>query len=98
MGDRFDLDNAIHTEAEFSYAIAAMEKLKDGKKKVWVGSRFAASMWVYIKAEICNDQDNMQEYSLLKFRSIMEAENWVCDDALDDHVWASELTISLQEA
>ena len=24
--------------------------------------------------------------------------SWVCDDALDDHVWVSELTISYQEA
>ena len=28
----------------------------------------------------------------------MEAVNWVCDDALEDHVWVSELTISCQEA
>ena len=28
----------------------------------------------------------MQECRLLKFRSIMEAVSWVCDDALDDHV------------
>ena len=28
----------------------------------------------------------------------MEAVNWVCDDALDEHVWVSEHTISLQEA
>ena len=40
----------------------------------------------------------MQEYRLLKFRSLMEAVSWVCDDALDDHVWVSELTISCQEA
>ena len=33
-----------------------------------------------------------------KFRSIMEAVNWVCDDALDEHVWVSELTISCPEA
>ena len=29
---------------------------------------------------------------------MMEAVNWVCDDALGDHVWVSELTISSQEA
>ena len=40
----------------------------------------------------------MQEYKLLKVRSIMEAVNWVCDDALDDHEWVSELTISCEEA
>ena len=40
----------------------------------------------------------MQEYRMQKKnRSIMEAVNWVCDDALDDHVWVLELTISCQE-
>ena len=29
---------------------------------------------------------------------MMEAVNWVCDDALDDHVWVLEHTISCQEA
>ena len=33
-----------------------------------------------------------------KFQIHMEAVKWVCDDALDDHVWVSELTISCQEA
>ena len=28
----------------------------------------------------------------------MEAVTWVCDDALDEHVWVSELAISCQEA
>ena len=28
----------------------------------------------------------------------MEAVIWVCDDALDEHVWESEQTLSLQEA
>ena len=28
----------------------------------------------------------------------MEEVNWVCDDALDDHVWVSELTISCRDA
>ena len=41
-------------------------------------------------------QENMQEYRLLKFRSIMMIVNWVCDDALDDHVWVNELTIPCQ--
>ena len=40
----------------------------------------------------------MQDYGLQKFRSIMEAVIWLCDDALDDHVWVSELTIYFQEA
>ena len=28
----------------------------------------------------------------------MEAVSWVCDDALDEHLWVSEHTISCQEA
>ena len=28
----------------------------------------------------------------------MEADNWMCDDALDEHVWLSEQTMSSQEA
>ena len=63
-----------------------------------MGSRFAACMWIHTEAMICNGQNNMQDYRLQKFRSIMEAVNLVCDDALDDHVWVSELTISCQEA
>ena len=98
MNDRFDLDNAIHTLAEFSYAIAVMDKIEGWEEESWVGSKFAASMWIHTKAVICNGQDNMQEYRVLKCRSMMEAVNWVCDDALGDHVWVSELTISCQEA
>ena len=52
----------------------------------------------YTKAVKCNGQSHMQNYRLLKFRSIMEAVSWVFDDVLDEHVWVSELTISCQEA
>ena len=27
----------------------------------------------------------------------MKTINWMCDDALDEHVWVSEQTLSLQE-
>ena len=36
----------------------------------------------------------MQNYKIFKLRSIMEAVSWVCDDALDEHVWLSTQTIS----
>ena len=97
VDDRFDLDIAIQTKAEFFYATVVMDKI-GGLEKDWVGSRFAAGMWTFSKAVIRNGQNNMQNYRLLQFRSITEAVNWVCDDALDDHVWVSELTISCQEA
>ena len=50
------------------------------------------------KVAICNGQNNMQNYRLLKFRSMTGAVSWVFDDALDDHVWVSELTMSCREA
>ena len=54
-------------------------------------------MWIYAKAVVCNGKNHMQNYTIFKFRSIMEAINWVCDDALDEHVWVSERTIPSQE-
>ena len=67
------IHKGIQTEAEFSYAIAVMDKIGGWEEEGWVGSKFAASMCIYTKAVICNGQDNMQEYRVLKFRSIMEA-------------------------
>ena len=93
-----ELENAIQTKAELSSATATMDKIGEWEEENSVGSRFAASMWIYTKVVICNGQNNMQEYRRHKFRSIMEAVNWVCDDALDDRVWVSERAISCQEA
>ena len=45
----------------------------------------------------CNGQENTQEYLMQRFRSIMEGVNRACDDALEDHEWVSERTISRQE-
>ena len=71
---------------------------EEGEEHHWVGPRFAASMWIYTKVVICNGQNHMQNNRIFKLRSIMEAVNWVSDDALDEHVWLSEHAISLQEA
>ena len=75
-----------------------MNKIGRWEEQDGVGSRFAACMRVFTKAVICNGQNHMQNYRLLKFRSFLEAVNWVCDDALDDHAWVSSLTTSCQEA
>ena len=40
----------------------------------------------------------MQNYRLPKFRSIIDAVDWVCDDALEENVWVSELKISCQDS
>ena len=48
-----------------------------------MGSRFAACMWICIKAVSGNGQENTQEYLMQRFRSIMEGVNCVRDDALE---------------
>ena len=98
VDDRFDLDTVIQTKAEFSLPSQGWTRIGGREEESSVGPRFAASVWICTKAVMCNGQDNMQEYRLLKFRSTMEAVSWVCDDALDDYVWVSGLTISCREA
>ena len=72
VNDKFDLDNAIQTKAEFSCAMTVMDKIGGWEEEHCVGSRFAARMWTYTKAVICNGHNHMQNYRLLKFRSILE--------------------------
>ena len=51
MDDTFDLDNTIQTKAEFSYTSAVTDKIERREEESWVGSKFAACMWIYRKAE-----------------------------------------------
>ena len=68
--------------------------MKDGKEEEekWVGSRFAATL-----KTCCDGQESTQEYLRRRLLSIMESVTWVCEDALEDHKWVSEFTISMQE-
>ena len=72
VDDRFDLENAIQTNAEFSYAIAVMDKIGGWEEENRVRSRYAANMWIYTKSVTCNGENNMHNYRLLKFRSILD--------------------------
>ena len=95
--DKFDLDNAIQTKAEFSYAIAGMDRIggweeEEGEQENWVGPRFPASMWMCTKAVVCNGRNHTQKYWIFKLRLFTEAVNRVCDDALDEHVWVTVTT------
>ena len=102
MKDTVDLDNAIQTTGKFPYAFAVMDRIggwEEGEEQEsWVGTRIAASMWICTKAVVCNGQRHMQNFRIFKLRFILEAVNWVNDDALDDHVWVSEMTIAQQVA
>ena len=48
----------------------------------WVG------LWIYTEAVVCNGQRHTQTFRI----NDLEAVTWVCDDALDEHVWVSEQT------
>ena len=55
--DKLDLDNAIQTKAEFSCAIAVMDRIggweeEEGEHENWVGPRFAANMWICAQAVV----------------------------------------------
>ena len=68
VDERFDLKkNAIQTKAEISYAIAMVDKIGGWEEENRVRSRFAAIMWKNTKSVVCNDQNNMHNYRLLKF-------------------------------
>ena len=76
-----------------------MDRIGGWEEENWVGARFAACMWsTQESSDMQWSKNNVQNYRLLIFRSILDAVNWVCDGALDDHVWVSELTLSCQEA
>ena len=75
------------------YAVAVMDRiggLEEGRKTRKMG-------WVKIRSEHVDLHESCC-VKIFKSRSIMEAVSWVCDDALYEHVWVSEHTISLQEA
>ena len=80
VDDRFDLKNVSQTKADFSYAIAVVDTIGGWEEEDLVLSRLAACMWINTKAVVCNRQDHIQTYRLLKFRSFIEVVTWVCDD------------------
>ena len=66
--DEFDLTHLIQTEAQYSYAVAIMDRIgdwiEDGRSEdgSQIGVRLAASMWIYTKAVICNGHEHMDVF------------------------------------
>ena len=44
-------------KATFSYATAVMDKVEAWKEAEWVGTYFAASMWMYTMAFLCDGRN-----------------------------------------
>ena len=88
----------VQSKAVFSYAMTVMDKIGGWREEQkWVGSLFAACLWICTEAVLCDELDSTQEYLRRRMLSIMESVNWVCDEALEEHEWVSPLTISLKE-
>ena len=68
MEDRLVRREAIHThtnahsKAVFCYAMTVMDKIEVEEQEKWVGSRFAACMWIYTEAVLCAGQESTQDY------------------------------------
>ena len=50
-------------------------------------------MWIYTKAVLCDGQGPTQENLRSKLSTIMEIVSWVCEDALRDHEWVTQLNV-----
>ena len=72
-----------------------------------IGSRFAACMWIYTKAVLCDqrmrptmvtEQDGRQRLEgdlEQRMHAIVESWNWVCEDLFkEEHEWVTQLTMS----
>ena len=85
----------------FSYAITVMDRIFGWiDKEKWVGSKFAAGVWIYTKmvlTEWRKPTPEMQEYLKRRMLSFMLHVNWVCAGTFDDHEWVSETTTVEQE-
>ena len=81
----------------FSYAMTVMEKVEGWNEEKWVGSSFAACMWNYSKAVLCDGQGPTREELRRKLSTIMESVSWVCKDSLRDHEWVTERNVILKE-
>ena len=66
----------------------------------WVGSKFAACVWIFTKEAWTKGQilgPEQEEYLNKRMLSIMICTNWVCVGAFVDHGWVSERTLIQHE-
>ena len=104
VNDKIDLENAIQTKAEFSYALTVMDKIGgwEGNEDVdnQVGLRFGSCLWIFTKAIMLDGSrtNSARETIQRKKNSIIFAVNSVCDKCMCRHTSLSDETLILQEA
>ena len=70
---------------------------KGDEQKNWVGARFAAGIWIYTKAVVCEGQRHMQTFKIFKLRFFCKLSTWLVTMSWTI-ICVSEMTIALQEA
>ena len=74
-----------------------MDKDEEWNEEEWVGSKFAACMWIYTQAVLCDGHRRPPQDLRQMLVIIMECESWVCEDALWEHEWVTEPNVLWKE-
>ena len=85
------------SKATFSSAMTVMDKVEGWNEEMWVGSKFAASMWIYTKAALCDGRGRPPQDLRQMLRIIMASVSWVTEDFLWEHEWIMETNVTLKE-
>ena len=71
----------VQSKAVFSHAMTMMDKIRGWEDDArWVGSKFAACMWIYTEETLTGGQildREQEEYLKKRMMSIMLCTNWV---------------------
>ena len=81
----------------FSYAMTVIDKVGGWNEEEWMGSKFAACMWVYTKAVLCDGRWRPPQDLRQMLRIIMECVSRVCGDFLWEHEWVTEPNVLWNE-
>ena len=74
-----------------------MDKVEGWNEEQWVGSKFAARMWIYTKAVMCGGRGRPPQDLRQMLRIIMECVRWATEDFLWEHEWVTEPSVLWKE-
>ena len=74
--------------------MTVMDKVEGWNEGKCVGSKFAASMWIYTKVVICDGRGRLPQHLRQMLRIIMR---WATEDFLWEHEWVTEPNVLWKE-
>ena len=98
-GRRDNIPNALAVPktTTFFYAMTVMDKVEDWTEEKWVGSKFAACMWVYTEAVLCDGRGRPPQDLSQMLQINMECVSQVCEDFLWEHERVTEPNVPRKE-